>query len=370
MHSLCEFSETLDESKRHDLCRCILVVGRSAFKGEPKRRCRSFTKAILLLVFAAGFCHFTRGYTATGTEEREVSTDGMQSFWNDMNPVRLMSTKYAQNATPSMTASPGKSARRRAKYCVVQITTRNEYAKRASAIYDAKISTATLYDARTHVYINERGMHAAVVFDALSAANELGTCGDSQVEWYFIGDDDTLFYRNGIEQWLQQRQPQRHWLVSHGNLWEARKLDKSWFTGGSGFVLSAPLVRQMIFKYKKGDLNETINEAFSWCNCFDVPLCRGITMSGGRMFHQPNLFLDSCLDCARDRRGLVGVQIIACHAATIFREQNPHAVNKGGDEFGEILRGGDYSQHPDFKHVTEAHERRIWFDKMCADTRK
>jgi len=265
------------------------------------------------------------------------------------------------------TAREGRSVKigPRKEYCVIQITTPVDAESRRAATFDAKVADDDegAYLARSHVHVNGKGMHANLMFDAIIEARRRGCDG----EWFFIGDDDTLFYRKGIEMWLRQREPQKEWWVAHGNLYEPQKLADSWFTGGSGIAVTRPLVREMIRKYKRHRLDEVIQQAFSWCGCMDVPFMRALTESGGRVFHQPNLFLDSCLDC--DRRGIAGMPIVGCHAGTMFRASNPPATTKHGDAYGETPREQLYSQHPSVARMTPS-ARRKWFDDKCEGTKK
>lgn len=247
---------------------------------------------------------------------------------------------------------------------MVQITTDKEVEARRAAKFNASTSSPG-YEAYSHVFVNANGMNAYVEFEAVRQAIAHGCDGD----WFFVGDDDTLFYTRGIERWIEQKRPQKEWMVAHGNVWEPRKLHESWFTGGSGTALSGVLARRMNDKYTRGELNAIATEVFGWCHCFDVPFARGIVQSGGRMFHQPNIFLDSCLDCASDRRGVSDTPIVGCHAATMFRGRNPHAWNKRGDEYGEHLREQDYDQHPELSRMANPAARRAWYDEKCEKTR-
>jgi len=257
----------------------------------------------------------------------------------------------------------------RKEYCVIQITTPANAEARRAANFVASVENENAkaegagYLAKSHVHVNGKGMHANLMFDALVEAGKRGCDG----EWFFIGDDDTLFYRKGIEMWMRQREPQKEWRVAHGNLYEPQKLADSWFTGGSGIALTRPLVQEVVQRYKAHRLDGVIQQAFSWCGCMDVPFTRALSESGGRVFHQPNLFLDSCLDC--DRRGIAGMPIVGCHAGTMFRASNPPATTKHGDAYGETPREQLYSQHPSVARMTPS-ARRKWFDDKCEATKK
>ena len=246
------------------------------------------------------------------------------------------------------------------KYCVVQITTPTNVASRSVGKFKGEDSPAFLSTSYTHVETG--GINKDMMYSALEGAKKDGCTG----QWWFIGDDDTLFYAKGIETWMMQRAPQSEWLVAHGNLFEPRKLEQSWFTGGSGLALTNTLVERVLAKYAAGELTAINGAAFQQCRCGDVPFMRGVLASGARVFHQPNLFLDSCLNC--DRRGIVGVPIVSCHAATIFRRVNPHASAKGGDDFEEAAKGLSYAQVEDFTKLSTL-ERRTWFDAKCNSTK-
>lgn len=246
------------------------------------------------------------------------------------------------------------------KYCVVQITTPANAESRSVGKFKGEDSPA--FSSTSYTHVETGGMNKDVMYSALAGAKKDGCRG----QWWFIGDDDTLFYAHGIETWMTQRAPQSEWLVAHGNLYEPRKLEQSWFTGGSGMVLTNALVERVLAKYAAGELAAINGAAFQQCRCFDVPFMRGVLASGARVFHQPNLFLDSCLNC--DRRGIVGVPIVSCHAATIFRQVNPHASAKGGDDFEEAAKGLSYAQVEDFAKLS-AIDRRTWFDAKCNSTK-
>ena len=246
------------------------------------------------------------------------------------------------------------------EYCVVQITTPAIAESRSVVKFKGADSPAISSTSYTHVETG--GMNKDVMYSALAGAKKDGCRG----QWWFIGDDDTLFYAKGIETWMTQRAPQSEWLVAHGNLYEPRKLEQSWFTGGSGMVLTNALVERVLAKYAAGELAAVNGAAFQQCRCFDVPFMRGVLESGARVFHQPNLFLDSCLNC--NRRGIVGVPIVSCHAATIFRQVNPHASSKGGDDFEEAAKGLSYAQVEDFATLS-AIDRRTGFDAKCNSTK-
>lgn len=250
------------------------------------------------------------------------------------------------------------------KYCVIQITDPSRVENRQAARFQPAVSNG--YNGTAWLYVNPVGMNAHVMFKALEEAMLNGCDGD----WFFVGDDDTLFYQRGIEKWLTQRKPQEKWLAAHGSLWEVQKASKSWFTGGSGVAITGSLAKVLRESLTQGSVTNAAAEAFSWCNCFDVPFARAIVESGGRLFHQPNLFLDSCLDCDSERRGVFDMPIVSCHAATMFRSHNPHAQNKRGDELGESLRGQDYAQSAEVAATTDPKARRSWFDAKCEKTRK
>ena len=249
------------------------------------------------------------------------------------------------------------------RYCVIQITEPSKVEHRQAARFQPAVSSG--YTGTAWLYVNSVGMNAHVMFKALEEAKLNGCDGD----WFFMGDDDTLFYQRGIETWLTQRKPQEKWLAAHGSLWDVKKTSESWFTGGSGVALTGSLTKVIRESLTHENVTRAVTQAFSWCNCFDVPFTRAIVASGGRLFHQPNMFLDSCLDCDSERRGVIDMPVVSCHAATMFRSHNPHAQNKRGDELGESLRGQDYAQNAEVAAMTDPKARRSWFDAKCEKTR-
>jgi len=301
------------------------------------------------------------------SERRTVGGEASKSIRGDDRLEGKLGTRRGRDvvvdadAADATDAAAVKTVRKGAfTYCVVQITTPANAQSRSVGKFKGEDSPA--FSSTSYTHVEAGGMNKDVMYSALVGAKKDGCRG----QWWFIGDDDTLFYAKGIETWMTQRAPQSEWLVAHGNLYEPRKLEQSWFTGGSGMVLTNALVERVLAKYAAGELTAINGAAFQQCRCFDVPFMRGVLESGARVFHQPNLFLDSCLNC--DRRGLVGVPIVSCHAATIFRQVNPHASAKGGDDFEEAVKGLSYAQVEDFAKLS-AIDRRTWFDAKCNSTK-
>ena len=136
--------------------------------------------------------------------------------------------------------------------------------------------------------------------------------------WIFMGDDDTLFFDRGIARFIRERRSERVKPVAYGNIYDVHN-KKSWFTGGSGLLLSPEITRRILrttFEWKREAL---------WCACVDVPLAYAIRAIGGRLIHKPNHFLDSCLYCNTHP---IKSHITTCHGVSLFRNNNPHTNSK------------------------------------------
>ena len=249
------------------------------------------------------------------------------------------------------------------RYCVVQITSER------SGDRSASLFKTTRKNGSSHAHASKGGtIHGMEMFNALREAVENRCDGD----WYFIGDDDTLFFPDAIEAWMHQRSPQKDWIAAHGNVYSPHEIPRSWYTGGSGVALTKKAVHSMLEKIKLPEYLNVAKQEFANCKCFDVPFMRVLQkLPGARTFHSPNTFLDSCQDCG-DNRALLEVPIVACHAATLFRDRNPHAGSKasrGGDGYFEYSEIRTYLRPKRFEDASPE-QRRTHFDDLCAHSSK
>ena len=247
------------------------------------------------------------------------------------------------------------------RYCVVQITSDR------SGDRSASLFKTTRKNGSSHTHVSKGGtIHGVEMFNALREALENRCDGD----WYFIGDDDTLFFPDAIEAWMHQRSPQKDWIAAHGNVYSPHEIPRSWYTGGSGVALTKKAVHR-VEKIKLPEYLNVAKQEFANCKCFDVPFMRVLQkLPGVRTFHSPNTFLDSCQDCG-DNRALLEVPIVACHAATLFRDSNPHAGSKasrGGDGYFEYSEIRTYLRPKRFEDLSHE-QRRTHFDDLCAHPR-
>jgi hypothetical protein len=250
------------------------------------------------------------------------------------------------------------------RYCVVQITSDRSGDRSASLFKTTKADARSIIGS-SHTHVNKGGtINGMQMFNALKEAVENQCDGD----WYFIGDDDTLFFPDAIEAWMYQRSPQKDWIVAHGNVYAPHEISKSWYTGGSGVALTKKGVQSLLEKIELPEYLNLAKQVFANCKCFDVPFMRVFQkLRGARTFHSPNTFLDSCQDCG-DNRALLEVPIVACHAATLFRDRNPHAGAKaarGGDEYFEYSESRTYRQPKMFEDLSHE-QRRNYFENLCA----
>jgi len=244
-------------------------------------------------------------------------------------------------------------------YCVIQITTPDSAESRTSASFERFSSNHPLVSHWTHV--NSKGMHKLVKFNALSEAQEQGCVGN----WFFIGDDDTLIFPQGISKFLSQRRKQAALPVAHGNLLSFTDFNSSWYTGGSGILISRTAAQSIQEKAKEPEAQQIIQSSFDSCNCFDVPFARVMQASGIRMFHSPTFFLDSCLECGHRLIENDILPVVSCHGVTIFRNISIHALGKQGDRYAEISRHLDYNRPAEFVNLTVA-ERVKYFWQQCS----
>jgi|MDSW01.2.fsa_nt_gb hypothetical protein len=245
-------------------------------------------------------------------------------------------------------------------YCVIQITTPDGRAARRAAAFDP----ASKPGASHHVHVNARGTAADVVYQALTRGMRDGGGCAPDASWYFVGDDDTLFSHAGILAFAAARRKQVEQLVAHGNSYRPSSPNKAWFTGGSGMALTKAAAKALgaLEGEKLRRYADVLDAEHAWCGCFDVPFARGLSHVGARLFHLPNQFLDSCLDC--DRRMVEDVPVVGCHAATMFRKENTHSKSKGGDAYAELPRGMKYDRPERFERMNQR-ERREHFDEKC-----
>ena len=208
------------------------------------------------------------------------------------------------------------------------------------------------------MYVNPGSITASTTFDALFAGRAGGCREDA--EWYFVEDDDTLFFHRGVVRFAAQRRRQVTTKVAHGNEFNPTLAKKGWFTGGSGVALSRGMAEAAETRRAASGFRDVLAAGFKWCNCFDVPFMRGLEWVGMRPFHAPNLFLDSCLDCDEGRRLVEDTPVVGCHGATIFREENPHPKNKNGDPYAETKQSLSYRQIQAFRSMG-FEERRTYF---------
>lgn len=250
-------------------------------------------------------------------------------------------------------------------YCVIQIGSAANLAEREASRFDPTPHPGASH----HLYVNPGGITASTTFDALFAGRAGGCREDS--EWYFVGDDDTLFFHRGVVRFAAQRRRQVTMKVAHGNEYNPTLAHKGWFTGGSGVALSRALVEAAESRKaaSESEFRDVLAAEFKWCNCFDVPFMRGLEWVGMRPFHAPNLFLDSCLDCDEGRRLVEDTPVVGCHGATIFREENPHPKNKKGDPYAETKQSLSYDQLQAFRSMG-FEERRRHFESACERTRR
>ena len=160
--------------------------------------------------------------------------------------------------------------------------------------------------------------------------------------------------RGARERVLSSRNPEK---LVHRRVWS--RVDKK-------------AVHSMLEKIKLPEYLNVAKQEFANCKCFDVPFMRVLQkLPGARTFHSPNTFLDSCQDCG-DNRALLEVPIVACHAATLFRDRNPHAGSKasrGGDGYFEYSEIRTYLRPKRFEDASPE-QRRTHFDDLCAHSSK
>ena len=192
-------------------------------------------------------------------------------------------------------------------YCIIQLTSNATRMMRSRTHSDALIHTVD-NDLRANLETGNL-LFAALRHFEVNCMNR----------WIFMGDDDTLFFDRGIARFLHERRGERVKPVAYGNIYDAYNT-RSWFTGGSGLLLSPEITRLIL----RTPTLEWQKEAL-WCACGDVPLARAIKAVGGRMIHKPNHFLDSCLYC---KTHPVRSQISTCHGVSMFRDRNPHTNTK------------------------------------------
>ena len=240
-------------------------------------------------------------------------------------------------------------------YCVIQITTpHSAQSREAASFVSLNGAQATRW---THV--NSKGMHQDVMFDALTEALDNGCKGD----WFFMGDDDTMFFHSGIVEFLSNRRKQAKLAFAHGNLWSAQDIASSWYTGGSGLVLTRISTELVTSRYRSAAVQSVVRKSFDSCNCFDVPFTKALHTVGVRLMHSPDFFLDSCLDC--QQRLLSDIPVVSCHGVTVFRERAVHSLNKGVDKFAQVDPHPNYSQPSFFANMT-FDERVQHFNKRCS----
>ena len=117
-------------------------------------------------------------------------------------------------------------------YCVIQIGNAGDLAEREASRFDPTPHPGASH----HMYVNPGSITASTTFDALFAGRAGGCREDA--EWYFVGDDDTLFFHRGVVRFAAQRRRQVTMKVAHGNEFNPTLAKKGWFTGGSGVALS------------------------------------------------------------------------------------------------------------------------------------
>jgi hypothetical protein len=257
-------------------------------------------------------------------------------------------------------------------YCVIQITSKQGAVDRA----DANFRIPSPEFSQFHVYVNKYDrIVGSLNLDALeSAFLEHQACSLEHTKWVFLGDDDTLFYDKGIQTFMRQRSIQESKLYAHGNFFNPRKpYDKSWYNGGSGIAFTGEVVRLLLQNTTQNNnaLSDIIQREYQDCSCGDVPFARVLQYFRVRTIHQPNLFLDSCLDC--NGMEVEGLDIVACHGATLFRDINPQANDKSlhmkdlhSNYFSEtqLKNYGEYKQPGFFANMTLL-DRRRYFDQIC-----
>ncbi|KAL3932676.1 MAG: hypothetical protein SGBAC_010736 [Bacillariaceae sp.] len=260
-------------------------------------------------------------------------------------------------------------------YCVIQITSPQGFIERSSANFRPTSKEFTQF----HVYVNKYNKIVGTLnFDALqSTFVEEHKCSIETSDWVFIGDDDTLFHEHGIQAFMQARTKQLNKLYAHGNFFNPRKpYDKGWYNGGTGIAITGKVARLLLTNTTENnfDLQGTVQQEEEDCHCGDVPFARVLQYFRVRTIHQPNLFLDSCLDCNRMEADLAPV--VACHGAELFRGANPQANDKArnmkdlySNYFSEIevKEFGAYQQPPTFANMS-LFERRDYMDQICSRT--
>ena len=190
--------------------------------------------------------------------------------------------------------------------------------------------------------------NATLFLDALREA--YAVLDPRGVQWYLLGDDDTHVDPQVVADFAgsanvsrvfgniyahrEPSQPLSDWRphtprytcgASRGREPFRLTTYMSWFTGGSGVLLPASVVRR-IATAPRADI-EAWGSVGSHCKCGDVPLaCALIDLGVGRE-HRPELFLDSCITC-EDFSATVPRRILSCHAAEAFSSTNVHATHK------------------------------------------
>ncbi|CAJ1939213.1 unnamed protein product [Cylindrotheca closterium] len=261
-------------------------------------------------------------------------------------------------------------------YCVIQITSPQGFIDRSSANFRPSSKEFT----QSHVYVNKYNkIVGSLNFDALQSTfvEERHKCSIEKSDWVFIGDDDTLFYEQGIQAFMQARKRQLNRLFAHGNFFNPRKpYDKGWYNGGTGIAITGRVARLLLTNTTENnsDLLDIIRKEEEDCECGDLPFARVLQYFRVRTIHQPNLFLDSCLDCNHMEAELA--PIVACHGAELFRDANPQANDKArnmkdlySNYFSEIevKEFGAYQQPPMFATMSPL-ERRDYMDQICNRT--
>lgn len=229
-------------------------------------------------------------------------------------------------------------------HCVIHLTTR------ATAAYGARQSGDLLAPGH-HVHVVPHALGhdlptGAAMFRAL--AHFRAVCANRS--WVFLGDDDTLFVDAHVARFAaaRRRAAENGALVSYGNLHNVHRHPHSWFTGGAGIVLSRALVARLL----DAPHPERWYAVALHCACFDVPLARAITAVGGRLVHRPSYFLDACIDCATHT---AKEDVLACHAVSVYRAVNPHALFKRArdDALLDVTAARSYEQR--YRHMRRHH---------------
>lgn len=272
------------------------------------------------------------------------------------------------------TQSDGSAADRlNLNYCVIQITSPQGFIERSSANFRPTSQQFTQF----HVYVNKYNKIVGTLnFDALETVfHEKKVCSLDTSDWVFIGDDDTLFYEKGIQEFMKARTKQLDKLYAHGNFFNPRKpYDKGWYGGGAGIAITGKLARLLLTNTTANnqDLRDIMQREEEDCHCGDVPFARVLQYFRVRTIHQPNLFLDSCLDCNHMEADLP--PLVACHGAELFREANPQANDKSrnmkdlySNYYSEIAvkEFGTYQQPSIFANMSPM-ERRDYMYQICS----